>query len=223
MLTFLDYGNKKRKKTFYDKNELKLFLEAVYKYDSFMWFTFFRILAFTGMRKGEALALKWPDINLNDNTLSINKTLAEGYENRLIVQSPKTEASKRIISIDKKTMEIIKEWKKKQAKLLIGFGFNALNPEQLIFSKLESNDVWYLNAPRSRLIKVCKEADLPTIHIHGFRHTHCSLLFEAGLAVKDVQARLGHSDMQTTLNIYTHVTEESKDKSAELFQAYVNF
>ncbi|BDR32079.1 tyrosine-type recombinase/integrase [Enterococcus faecalis] len=61
------------------------------------------------------------------------------------------------------------------------------------------------------------------ISVHGFRHSHASLLFEAGLDVKSVQDRLGHSDVQTTLQIYTHVTEKMKNNSGEKFQKYVNF
>ncbi|OEG15772.1 hypothetical protein BCR25_18670 [Enterococcus termitis] len=56
---------------------------------------------------------------------------------------------------------------------------------------------------------------------HGFRYTHCSLLFEAGATIKEVQDRLGHSDVQTTMNIYTHVSKEKKDYTARLFANYV--
>ena len=48
--------------------------------------------------------------------------------------------------------------------------------------------------------------------VHGFRHTHCSLLFEAGVSIKDVQERMGHTDIKTTMNIYAHVTEQRKEK-----------
>ncbi len=54
--------------------------------------------------------------------------------------------------------------------------------------------------------------DLPYITPHGFRHTHCSLLFEAGASIKEVQERLGHEDIKTTMNIYAHVTENTKEK-----------
>ncbi|EOS7805521.1 tyrosine-type recombinase/integrase, partial [Enterococcus hirae] len=54
-------------------------------------------------------------------------------------------------------------------------------------------------------------------------HTHCSLLFEAGLSIKEVQERLGHSDIHTTMNIYTHVTKKQKERSADKFAAYLNF
>ncbi len=73
------------------------------------------------------------------------------------------------------------------------------------------------------LTRICDNHDLPRLKIHGFRHTHCSLLFEAILSVKEVQDRLGHSDVQTTLNIYIHVTKKQKDVVAEKFSNYINF
>ncbi len=62
--------------------------------------------------------------------------------------------------------------------------------------------------------------DLPYITPHGFRHTHCSLLFEAGASIKEVQERLGHEDIKTTMNIYAHVTENTKEKTAEKFAQF---
>lgn len=56
---------------------------------------------------------------------------------------------------------------------------------------------------------------------HGFRHTHCSLLFEAGVTIKEVQDRLGHTDVQTTMNIYAHVSKECKTSAIEKFSNYL--
>lgn len=57
---------------------------------------------------------------------------------------------------------------------------------------------------------------------HGLRHTHCSLLFEAGATLKEVQDRLGHSDIKTTMNIYTHVTKKAQEQAIQKFSNYVN-
>lgn len=64
--------------------------------------------------------------------------------------------------------------------------------------------------------------DLKQIPTHGLRHTHCSLLFEAGASLKEVQDRLGHSDIQTTMNIYTHVTEKAQEEAINKFSNYLN-
>ena len=62
---------------------------------------------------------------------------------------------------------------------------------------------------------------LKRITPHGFRHTHCSLLFEAGASMKQVQARLGHSNIKTTMNVYAHVTKEGKEETADIFGNYM--
>lgn len=79
------------------------------------------------------------------------------------------------------------------------------------------------NKWHSYLKKFLREKSLPKITIHGFRHTHCSLLFEAGASIKEVQYRLGHSDIKTTMDIYAHVTERAKNQTADKFACYVNF
>ena len=73
-----------------------------------------------------------------------------------------------------------------------------------------------------RIIKrVTLKHDLPHITVHGFRHTHCSLLFEAGIEMQNVKDRLGHSDIKTTMNIYTHVTKEAQSETADLFSDFM--
>lgn len=210
-------------KDYYTKEELQDFLEAVDAYSDPLWYMYFRMLAFTGLRKGEALGLKWSDINFKDATLSVNRTLTRGHHCELILQTPKTEASKRQITLDPTTIHHLKAWKKEQAQLLLGFGFNALSTDQHVFTSAKNNTLIYLFEPNRQLKTVCKHANLEPIKVHGFRHTHCSLLFEAGVPIQDVQERLGHSDIQTTMNIYTHVTETSRNQSATKFANYVNF
>lgn len=72
------------------------------------------------------------------------------------------------------------------------------------------------------LKELLKKYNLSHITIHGFRHTHCSLLFETGAEMHTVKDRLGQSDIQTTINIYTHVTKKDRDKAAELFSNFMN-
>ena len=174
------------------------------------------------MRKGEALALTWEDIDFNNKMLTINKTIARNTKNEIVINHPKTEASIREISLDDTTIDILKKWRQDQRKYLLSFGHNSLRPNQIIFASKNNN---YLDPLRPNNIqkRLCKENELKDITIHGFRHTHCSLLFEAGLSIQDVKTRLGHSDIQTTMNIYAHVTKKQKDISAEKFARYLNF
>ncbi|MER2009735.1 MAG: tyrosine-type recombinase/integrase [Psychrobacillus sp.] len=69
---------------------------------------------------------------------------------------------------------------------------------------------------------IINKNSLPAISTHGFRHTHCSLLFEAGESIKYVQDRLGHSDVKTTIDVYAHVTASVKEDAIKKFESYLN-
>lgn len=202
---------------FFSKAELLTFLEGI---DSQKWKTFFRVLAYSGFRKGEALALTWNDINFKKLTISVSKTLTIGLDNKLIVQTPKTKKSKRTVSMDPGTMEMLKIWKRIQAEEMIGLGFNVNKPDQLLFTNLKNR---FINPQKvgQMMIKYCQRSGVKYITPHGLRHTHCSILFEAGATLKDVQDRLGHSDIKTTMNIYAHVTEQKKEETALKFAAFL--
>lgn len=212
----------KKLPNFYDKQELELFFDCLVKENNDKFTALFRTLAFSGARIGELLALEWHDIDFKGNTLSINKTITRGENNRLMVDVPKTHSSIRLISMDNKTMSLLKAWKSTQAKNYLMLGYNTSSKEQLVFSNAKNQ---YINTGKvyKVYIKVVNKYELKKITIHGFRHTHCSLLFEAGASVKEVQDRLGHSDIQTTMNIYAHVSKKAKDSTAERFANYLNF
>lgn len=211
-----------KEKNFYTKEELLEFFTCLEKEGNKKVITFFRLLAFTGARKGEILALTWNDIDLKKNTLKINKSLSRGENARLIIQTPKTKSSVRTISIDPKTSSILKLWKNTQKEDYFRLGINTTVPNQLIFSNIENS---FLQPSKSRkwLLHIFDKYGLKEITTHGFRHTHCSLLFESGASIQEVQDRLGHSDVQTTMNIYTHVTEQAKEQTADKFAKHVNF
>ncbi len=210
------------KKNYYNKEELAQFFKCLEADGNLKWLTFFRVLAFTGIRRGEALALRWCDINHSNSTISVSRTLTLGMGNKIVVQTPKTKTSKRVITVDAKTLELLKKWRTEQNIILGGFGYNTLKGEQLIFTTTENK---YIPLPQAGHVidRLCKKHDIKRITTHGFRHTHCSLLFEAGASIKEVQDRLGHADIKTTMNIYAHVTKKGKEKTAELFAKYVSF
>ena len=86
----------------------------------------------------------------------------------------------------------------------------------------EQNGLLQQTIPRRWLMKIIDKYNLPYTHVHSFRHVHCSLLFEAGASVKEVQERLGHTDVQTTLNIYTHLSKRAKNDTINKFVTYLN-
>ena len=131
----------------------------------------FRLLAFTGIRKGEALALTWNDINLDNREIHISKTVTRKKEG-LTIQTPKTKKSNRHVSIDTKTSKALRDWKEK----------TGADENVLVFQNSRGT-ILTPSAPRKWLITVAEKAGLKPIPVHGFRHTHASLLFESGATV----------------------------------------
>ena len=184
------------------------------------WYTYFRLLAYSDARKSELLALKWSDDDFDTSTLNINKTLTRGLNNRIIVQPTKTVNGRRVIDMDYDSMKLLKQWKMYQAQFMLKLGFNTNTPDQHVFANTRNN-FYSINVPNDRMRNVQKRNGLKQITVHGLRHTHCSILFSMGASIKDVQARLGHTDIQTTMNIYAHVTKEEKKDTADKFAKFM--
>ena len=220
--------SKRIKNNFYSKSELKEFLECVKEYSetySPYVYPIFRLLAFSGMRVSEALALTWNDLNLMTGKVKINKSVFYNSNTKQIeVGLPKTKTSNRELYLDKTTLSILREWQNNERRLLFKLG--RQNPHNLIFISTLPSQSEYLGANNiwSTLQVIYKHyPKLKRITIHGLRHTHASLLFEAGATIKEVQERLGHTDVKTTLNIYTHVTQNAKQNTPLKFEKYMNF
>ncbi len=204
---------------FYTKKQLLTFLSKLAESKNHLAYTMFRLLAFTGLRKGELLALVWSDVDLNKRTLTVSKTLAKASNGQEHISTPKTTNSNRTIALDDNTVDVLKNWKKEQRSILEKV---ADDDQQLIFTTMD-NHLLYLDYPNNFLKTFLKNNDLPHITIHGFRHTHASLLFEAGVSIKEAQARLGHKNIKTTMDIYTHVTNETREKTADKFSKFMDF
>jgi integrase len=204
---------------FYTREQLIEFLSCLKKESNFKAYVLFRLLAFSGMRKGEALALNWSDLNFKDNEIHINKAISLGKDNQLYLKTTKT-GIVRTIKMDEKTMQILKQWRKRQQEDYLILGFNTLNKDQLVFSN-ERNEFLKPTKTRKWLVQVQIKYNLKQITTHGLRHTHCSLLFEAGASIKEVQDRLGHSDVKTTMDIYAHVTQKAKAEAIQKFENYM--
>ncbi|RAI80823.1 site-specific integrase [Macrococcoides caseolyticum subsp. hominis] len=217
-----------KERNFLTKEELKLFMHYLDQENKLQATCLFRLLAFTGMRKGEVLALHWSDINFKSKDLYVQKTLAK-VNNKHILQPPKTRESYRWLDIDEITIQLLKEWKSEQVNQYKEYGFKVSEDKnQPIFATYHTrlNQMKYMrvSTPNDKLEAFFKRhKDLHKIHVHGFRHTHASLLFEAGATLKEVQSRLGHSDIKTTMDIYTHITQTSREKLAEKFQRHIDF
>lgn len=207
-------------KQFYTKNELVTFLNIVEMNYDYMLFTAFRLLAFTGLRKSELHALRWTDV-IDNQSIVINKSLTTIRKIQYIADT-KSKTSNRIIDIDQKTIDILIKW-----KIIQQARYAKVNDNHLIFTrdiplkrvKDVAFDADYLNRA---LRRITTSHQLDKITIHGFRHTHASLLFESGATIKEVQDRLGHANSEITLQIYTHVSTVQKRKTASALSEYID-
>lgn len=171
----------------------------------------------TGMRQGELLALTWNDIDFNNNTISINKTAKyvtpvdkEGRgKGSILIQTPKTLSSIRTIPIPVFLKDKLKHHKKLQSKNRLKLA-NLYNNNNLIFCNTYGK---YLDSSRLRkeFHNILITNHLKVIKFHDLRHTFATRLFELGENPKKVQTILGHSNISTTLDTYTHVLEKSKE------------
>ncbi|MGI6155050.1 MAG: tyrosine-type recombinase/integrase [Enterococcus lemanii] len=205
---------------YYNKNQLHEFLLITKEDYPEPLYLMFRILAYTGLRKGELQALRWKDIDFARGTLSVKQTLATVENWKLTFQPPKTRKSIRTLSLDTETLLLIKRWKMKQKELFFQFGLRMAQEDQLLFTSPENKPL-YLDYLNHNLNKIVKENHLEKMTVHGFRHTHCSLLFESGATIKEVQDRMGHTDIKTTMNIYAHVTDKKREETADKFANFM--
>lgn len=206
---------------FYEKKELQIFLNGVKSTESIKAHTMFHLLSYTGLRRGELFGLQWKDINFHKKTLSVRRTLYYNEEEKkFYFGDPKTKSSRREIGIDNATIQSLLKWRNFQREFFLGRGINVGSDNQLVFTS--QNNHYMTDSYLRRIIeRVTQEYDLPHITVHGFRHTHCSLLFEAGVDMHNVKDRLGHSDIKTTMNIYTHVTKTERAKTADVFSDFM--
>lgn len=208
-----------RKGNFLTKEELKEFLKLASNATLPYFFPLVHLMAYTGLRQGEALALKWSDIDFENKKITVNKTAVRIKEKQTL-QTPKTKNSKRVISIDPNTLSILKEWRKDQIKNYFKKGKHFEGEENFIFTNKWGDWVHIHNFIRY-FRRFIADNNLKKITPHGLRHTHASLLFSAGVEPKNISDRLGHSTVQITLDLYTHITEEQRTDTVEKLLEYM--
>lgn len=221
---------KKHSLKYYTKEQLELFMKTVdqrvsqvsdksliQKYYAEFDAAVFRLLAYSGMRIGEALALSWEDINFEDKIVDINKNLSQTKDS-FVVSTTKTRSSNRIITLDDKTLYILKKWRLRQRELLLTNGVTQIN---FIFTGY-TGEMVYRTDVYQRSKRLADKAGLQNIGCHGFRHTHATILFEAGISPKEIQNRLGHSDISMTLDTYTHLTKHMEKSTVDKLMKYMD-
>lgn len=208
-----------RKGNFLTKEELKEFLKLAQTATLSYFFPLVHLMSYTGLRQGEALALKWSDIDFENKKITVDKTAARIKEKQTL-QTPKTKNSKRVISIDPTTLSILKSWKKEQIKIYFKNGKHFESDDNFIFTN-QRGDWVHIHNFIPYFKRFVSDHKLKPITPHGLRHTHASLLFSAGVEPKNISDRLGHSTVQITLDLYTHITEEQRTDTVEKLLEYM--
>lgn len=179
--------------------------------------TLIRFLIYSGCRISEALALNWSDINFTDKSVVINKTLSH-TKHGLIISSPKTESSYGEIALDEQTITSLKRWQINQKIYMLEYG--ETNPT-MVFCGINKQYVSH-NSFYARLKHITKLAGVPFLGNHVTRHTHASLLLDAGASMKEVQERLRHSSITITMDVYGHLSQETKANTIERLVQHLN-
>jgi len=185
------------------------------------------LLAYSGMRRGELLALRWRDIDLDAGTIAIRRSVGvvrnKGEGATVREAATKTDKSRRVIDTDPATVAILRAWKRERGELALALA----RPDALVFSTpngehLHPERFWRtFRATLARCRKELGEDAPPVITIHDLRHTHASLLLAAGEPVKTVSERLGHASVTVTLGVYAHVMPGDQKRAAGRFAALV--
>jgi integrase len=176
------------------------------------------LLASTGMRRGEAVGLRWEDVDTDGATLSINRTLVTTDARRagdpgMAWSTPKTAKGRRSVALDATTVTILKGHKARQAeeRLAIGAGYQD---EGLVFALPDGSPI-HPKTVSYYFDRRVKRLGVPRIRLHDLRHTHATLALQAGVHPKVVQERLGHANIGITLDTYSHVTPAMQSEAAE--------
>ncbi|WP_049520627.1 tyrosine-type recombinase/integrase [Streptococcus oralis] len=186
--------------SFWSVEEFKEFRKLITN-DEISYDLFFTIAFFTGMRMGEILALNWYDVNLITSTIHITKT-AYFVNNVNHINSTKTRAGTRLITINNKLTEMLTDWKEKQEDLLKEF---TKDTESLQI--IQSTPIAITKNMVDKKFKqiLSRNNNLKKIRIHDLRHSHASLLINQGEDYLVVKERLGHASITTTIDTYSHL------------------
>ncbi|MEY2451482.1 MAG: hypothetical protein QOD92_1056 [Acidimicrobiaceae bacterium] len=176
-------------------------------------------LVTTGVRRGEALGLRWEDVDLDEGRASIVQTVVITGKERLAFSSPKTAAGVRTVDLDPTTVRSLIEHRKRQAagRLLVGPGWRD---HGLVFTRANGDPLDPENVSRDFRARL-KRWKMRPVRLHDLRHTWATLALKAGVPTKVVQERLGHSSPLITMKLYQHVMPGMGRDAADLVASMI--
>ncbi len=179
-----------------------------------MW----RLAASTGLRRGELVGLRWRDVNLDAGLLAVAQQRAKGHDG-IVARQTKGKRG-RPVPIDDVTVAGLRRHRSRQAEERLAWGA-AWRDTGLVFVH-EDGSPLHPDTATKAFKRLVADAGLPWIKLHGLRHTHATLMLEAGVHPKVVQERLGHSSISITLDTYSHVSPTMQQEAAAKVAAIVD-
>lgn len=206
---------------FYDENEAREVITALYQ-ESRRWRLFILGAMIGGCRRGELIGLEWTDVDFENKTISINKSISLTENSKAIEKAPKSKSSKRTIDMPEwymSELEIhLREWVLEQKKAVVAGEWLGENRSYVFHAGY--GVPFHHGTPTGWWRKFLKRHNLKRIRLHDLRHSSATLLIEEGASMKAIQKRLGHAKHQTTADIYAHVTKKVSRDTAEKFDKF---
>ena len=193
-----------------DDDEAKALINAVR--DTRLYVPVFLILA-TGLRRGELLALRWSDIDLDKATLTVNQALEQTSAGGLRFKGPKSKRGRRSIALSGSAVQIMRAHKVAclQERMLLGLGKNA---KALVFGRPDNGEAQSPRDFSKAFSRISNKAGLGHVTLHGLRHTHITNLLRENVHPKIASERAGHASISITLDIYSHAVPGLQEDAA---------
>ncbi len=182
--------------------------------------TIITLLLYTGMRRGELCGLEWSDIDFKNSLIDISKSSLYLPERGIFDDTTKTQSSNRVIKIPSAVIELLTEYKRYQIAERLKLGDKWIDSKK-VFTQWNGKPI-HPDTITGWFAHFIRRHNLPPIHLHSLRHTNATLLIASGADLRTVSKRLGHSNMTTTANIYTHAIKSADERAAELLGDILN-
>lgn len=195
-------------------------LDKSNNYNDYVMRIALQVILELGLRRGELAGLEWSNIDHNNNCINITNNLVY-TNNNVVMSTPKTDESMRTLYVSNNIIQLLKKHKLLQNELKLKYGpnyiENTFNSKKYDFIFTWENGKYiHPNYYTVRFKKILKANNInKNIRFHDLRHTNATLLLEQGIDFKVIQTRLGHSDINTTLNIYSHVNLDMQKKATD--------
>ncbi len=171
---------------------------------------------YTGMRRGELLGLRWTAVDLNTRTISVTETLQRLTGQGLVATQPKTDRSRRLVSLPPSAVALLSGLKVKQREQHEALGLEWKETDY-VFSHYDGRP-FHPDTVSHAFADIVKKAGLPHVRLHDLRHPHASLMLKQGVHPKIVSERLGHASITITLDTYSHILPGLQEAAALKFE-----